>query len=322
MTDPLVTLIVFSFNQEKHIREAVRAAFAQTYEPLEIIVSDDCSTDRTFEIIERETNAYDGPHTIITNRNEHNLGLIGQVNSILNRASGRLIALAAGDDISLPDRISAHVNAWQNSNENCHLIYSDMEMIDENGNVIHESLNLPVLHSQTIEQIVSENSYATGATCTISAEVFSEFGELQPDTLHEDRAWPLRAKHLGEIAYCPRVLVQYRSGGVSWRVDRTTKFTRFINDYHQKLSDLQTLSPVDNHLLEICNQRISELSLLLAVEEKSINPIQLASKCLAKKIRPRLAVEMILRRLFAAPIQSYRGHRDRKDRVPARSSCE
>ena len=43
---PLVTFALFAYNQEQYIREAVEGAFSQTYEPLEIILSDDCSSDR------------------------------------------------------------------------------------------------------------------------------------------------------------------------------------------------------------------------------------------------------------------------------------
>lgn len=45
---PLVTFALLAYSQEKYIREAVEGAFAQTYEPLEIILSDDCSSDRTY----------------------------------------------------------------------------------------------------------------------------------------------------------------------------------------------------------------------------------------------------------------------------------
>ena len=50
---PLVTFALFAYNQENYIRAAVEGAFAQTYQPLEIILSDDCSKDRTFEIMQR-----------------------------------------------------------------------------------------------------------------------------------------------------------------------------------------------------------------------------------------------------------------------------
>ena len=49
---PLVTFALFAYNQEAFIREAVASALSQTYEPLEIILSDDCSTDRTFAIMQ------------------------------------------------------------------------------------------------------------------------------------------------------------------------------------------------------------------------------------------------------------------------------
>jgi cellulose synthase/poly-beta-1,6-N-acetylglucosamine synthase-like glycosyltransferase len=63
---PLITLFVYAFNHEKFIREAVEGAFAQTYNPLEIILSDDCSTDRTYEIMQEMAERYSGPHKVIT----------------------------------------------------------------------------------------------------------------------------------------------------------------------------------------------------------------------------------------------------------------
>jgi glycosyltransferase involved in cell wall biosynthesis len=49
---------MFAYNHERFIAEAVRGALSQTYSPLEIIISDDCSTDRTFEIIQSEVAGY------------------------------------------------------------------------------------------------------------------------------------------------------------------------------------------------------------------------------------------------------------------------
>ena len=48
---PLITFALMAYNQEQLIEEAVAGALAQTYSPLEIILSDDCSTDRTFSIM-------------------------------------------------------------------------------------------------------------------------------------------------------------------------------------------------------------------------------------------------------------------------------
>ena len=101
---PLVTFAVIAYNQERFIREAVEGAFAQTYSPLEIILSDDGSSDKTFDVMQALVAKYDGPHHVMLNRNSKNLGLAGHVNHIMERATGDIIVLAAGDDISRPER--------------------------------------------------------------------------------------------------------------------------------------------------------------------------------------------------------------------------
>jgi len=75
--EPLVTFALFAYNQGKYIRQAVEGALAQTYENLEIIISDDASPDKTFEIMQELVRDYSGPHKIILNRNERNLGIVG-----------------------------------------------------------------------------------------------------------------------------------------------------------------------------------------------------------------------------------------------------
>ena len=72
---PLVSFLLFSYKQEAFIEAAMRAALAQTYEPLEIIVSDDCSPDGTFDIIKQIAAEYKGPHHLRINRNEKNRGM-------------------------------------------------------------------------------------------------------------------------------------------------------------------------------------------------------------------------------------------------------
>lgn len=101
---PLVTFAVIAYKQERFIREAIEGAFAQTYQPLEILLSDDCSPDRTYQIMQEMAAAYDGPHKVVLNRNEPNLGLVGHFNTIMAMAAGEFVVVAAGDDISEPER--------------------------------------------------------------------------------------------------------------------------------------------------------------------------------------------------------------------------
>src|SRR2546429_321437 len=104
MTKPLVSYILFCYNQEQYVREAANAALAQTYSPLEVILSDDGSSDRTFEILREVAEKYQGPHTVRLNRVECNRGLMHHIVQATSQASGEWYVLGAGDDLSHKDR--------------------------------------------------------------------------------------------------------------------------------------------------------------------------------------------------------------------------
>lgn len=129
---PLVTFAVFAYNQERYIREAVEGAFAQTYTPLEIILSDDCSTDSTFQIMQEMAAAYRGPHQVRARKSQFNVGVLSHVLSVAREASGEIFVVAAGDDISLPQRVE--IVAQEFKENDVYALSSDDIIIDEFGN--------------------------------------------------------------------------------------------------------------------------------------------------------------------------------------------
>lgn len=131
---PLVTFAVFGYNQEKYIREAVDGALSQNYSPMEVVLSDDCSNDGTFEIMETIAKSYCGAKRLILRRSKKNQGTLLHVVEVSKLSRGGLLILAAGDDISKPHRTEALVEAWKNSN--AWGFSSRFDRIDEVGNVI------------------------------------------------------------------------------------------------------------------------------------------------------------------------------------------
>ena len=130
---PLVTLAIIAYNQQDLVGAAIAGALAQDYPNLEIVLSDDCSPDDTFEAMRAAAAAYTGPHRILLNRSAHNRGLLRHIYEAVAVTSGQLIVLGAGDDISLPHRVSTLVAAWQESGASA--LGSDWEVIDEHGAV-------------------------------------------------------------------------------------------------------------------------------------------------------------------------------------------
>lgn len=111
--NPLVSFCIITYNQERYIKDAIKGALAQTYSPIEIIISDDNSTDGTYEEILKAVEGYEGPHKIVVNKNEPNLGIREHVNKLLYEiCEGEYVLLAAGDDVSEPERTEEYVKCF------------------------------------------------------------------------------------------------------------------------------------------------------------------------------------------------------------------
>lgn len=110
-------------------------ALSQTYEPLEIVLSDDCSSDSTYDVMCRMASAYAGPHKVTVVRNPENFGTLGHALARGREASGDIVVVAAGDDISEPERTVQIVEAYV-ANPHAGCVSSWVTWIDENGESI------------------------------------------------------------------------------------------------------------------------------------------------------------------------------------------
>lgn len=140
---PLVSIILISYNSSKYILETLESAKAQTYQKIELIVSDDCSTDNTIEIcskwIEENKHNFISTKLIIV---EENTGVAANCNRGVNAAKGEWIKLTAGDDILLPNSISDNVR-WIRNKPDIKILFSDVFFISDEFliNQINQSIN-------------------------------------------------------------------------------------------------------------------------------------------------------------------------------------
>ncbi len=209
MNRPLITFMIIAYNQERYVGEAVEGAFSQTYSPLEIILSDDCSTDRTFEIMQKMAADYRGAHQIRLNRTEQNLGLGGHISHAMGRARGELIVVAASDDISLPERTERIWQTFAESGGKAMSIYSSFVTIDGTGRRQETVGKPPSETGHDIEAYIKSGG-VHGCSHAWHRRVFDVFGPLYPGTVYEDKAIPLRSVLLGEIRFIDEPLVLYR----------------------------------------------------------------------------------------------------------------
>lgn len=99
---PLISLGISCFNAEDTITRAIESALAQEWPNLEILIVDDCSSDRSVEIIQKFEKR---DSRVKFHRHKRNQGLAGAINTIAKHARGEYVALFDDDDESHPSRI-------------------------------------------------------------------------------------------------------------------------------------------------------------------------------------------------------------------------
>jgi glycosyltransferase involved in cell wall biosynthesis len=126
--DPLVSIVVITYNQELYIEAAVASCLSQSYANIEVIVSDDASTDKTVEIV-RSLAAGDPRVKLL--EAETNRGITGNVRTAYQNCRGKYIAFLGGDDILYPEKIATQVKCMESDLElaltftQCHIVFNE-----------------------------------------------------------------------------------------------------------------------------------------------------------------------------------------------------
>jgi glycosyltransferase involved in cell wall biosynthesis len=214
-TRPLVSILLIAYNQAPVIADAVRAALAQTYQPLEILISDDASKDGTFAAIEATVAKYSGPHQVTARRNTSNEGITAHLSRLAGMARGELLFVTAGDDMSMPNRCERVVEFWLDHQRKPDLIATDLVDMDETGHV-HERVSPTDLDTyRTFDDWLVRRPWLIGAAHTWSRRLFDRFGPMLPGAAAEDQIMTLRAILSGGALSLHEPLVRYRRGGIS-----------------------------------------------------------------------------------------------------------
>lgn len=207
---PPVTFIVTGYNQSHLIDEAIQGALAQDYPRLQVILTDDCSSDDTCSRMQAAAAVYSGPHEVLVTRPEQNKGTLGNIYHAARQAKGELIVLAGGDDISYPQRTLVMVQHWRENGADA--LYSKYDVIDETGELIErdykpDSEGLSLLDYFPGERVEPLH----GASAAIHRSVIERFPEPAVRIRSEDAFWTLMlALHGGRTEYIDQALVRYR----------------------------------------------------------------------------------------------------------------
>jgi glycosyltransferase involved in cell wall biosynthesis len=232
LKDNLVSVVIPAHNAERFISRTLESALAQSYDPLEVVVVDDGSTDQTAILVE-EAAARDNRIRLFRTQNS---GVAAARNLGISEARGKLIAPLDADDLWHPEKIARQVRVMQTSSPRVGLVYCWSIEIDDNDFIITP---LSCLGSESTpqgrvtEELAKSNFLNSGSSPLIKRSCIDAVGGYDP-TLRphgaEDWKLYLALSEICEFAAVPEYLVGYRrwSGSLSRNVTGMARSAQLV----------------------------------------------------------------------------------------------
>ena len=136
---PKISVLMSCYNHDKFVGEAIDSVLNQSFKDFELLIIDDNSTDKTFDIV----NSFKDPR-IKAFRNEKNFGMVFNTNSLIEKSNGEYIAIINSDDSWLPEKLQKQLDFLEN-NENYGACFTIANMINENNKIITNKKKNPFL---------------------------------------------------------------------------------------------------------------------------------------------------------------------------------
>jgi glycosyltransferase involved in cell wall biosynthesis len=240
---PRISVVMSVFNGRPFLSEAVESVLMQSFTDFEFIIIDDSSTDGSSAYLNQMAKS---DSRIVLMQNQENLGLTASLNRGLAEARGEFIARQDADDVSLPERFSKQVAAFE-ADDDLALIGTGIVEIDEQGHRGVKSLQ-PSLQAVIQRKMLFENAFFHPSIMW-RREVFNraclkydeDFFYGQDYELFSRAVWRLKASNLrepllhfrahgGQVSKGRAEAQQKLADGVAWR-----NFSNFglANDFKQ-----------------------------------------------------------------------------------------
>lgn len=169
ITSPLVSIITPNYNCERFISQTIESVLAQTYKNWEMLIVDDCSTDKSYEIA-CEYAKKDSRIKVF--RNKKNSGAAVSRNVAIEKSKGEYLAFLDSDDLWMPQKLEKQLAFMQVNN--CDFSFTEYEHIDEDNNslgkccrVVKNLSFIKLLHHDFIGCLTA--MYKAASTKTIRA---------------------------------------------------------------------------------------------------------------------------------------------------------
>jgi len=299
-TVPLVSISCITYNHENYIRDAIEGFLMQkTTFPVEILIHDDASTDKTADIIREYENKYpDIIKPIYQFDNKYSKGISVSETYNFPRARGKYIAMCEGDDYwTDPSKLQKQVDFLENNSEyvacyhNAIINYVDKKNKNHLYNKINESRNV------SLEEIINNWSVPT-ASIVMRKKVIDNLPDWRNNIYSGDYTLILLCLNIGKLYFINEVMSVYnvslKGSSVSSQIKGNSTF---VFNEHIKL--LKYFNEYTNEVyISIIKKRIKSLNNEIAyyeLKEKGVVKAMMKfPKMFFEKLINRLRIELRL----------------------------
>ena len=213
---PLVSIICLCYNHENFVVESLNSVMNQSYENIELIIADDCSTDDSEKTIKNWLEDHPNINFI---SNESNLGNTKTFNKALQVAKGDYIIDLAADDILLSNCVETQVNIFLNSKQKkLAIVYGNAEVISENKNHIRYYYKVDTTRKALIKpasgdiylSMLNQSSMICSVSSMIKRDVLEKLNGYDENLTYEDLDLWIRISRNYNFEFIDAILVQKR----------------------------------------------------------------------------------------------------------------
>jgi alpha-1,3-rhamnosyltransferase len=208
VAQPLVTVIIASYNHAPYVEASILSVIAQTYPCVELLVIDDGSADDSVERIRRLQDLHDFDFRVQANK-----GLTRTLNEAIERARGEFIAPFGSDDIMLPERLAIQV-AHMAGKPEVGICAGNIELMHADGLPFPESRqgrDIPFRRLDFDDMFLERKPYPPAPTLLFRKSALEQVGGFDPEIRLEDLYIELRITSAGYfIDALGVVLARYR----------------------------------------------------------------------------------------------------------------
>jgi len=193
MSMPKVSVLVPAYNHEKYLSETIESVLNQTFEDFELLISDDCSTDNSVEVIERYKD-----ERIRAFYFDKNQGTVRALNYLLKEAKGEYIAVLGSDDVWESDKLEKQLEILE-SDSSLGACFTWAKIIDQNSDVVDNNINFnkDIFNvtncdkSEWLRQIFQRGNHFCHSSVLIRSDIHREIGEynIAYRQLHDMDLW-------------------------------------------------------------------------------------------------------------------------------------